>query len=104
MVKMVARRHAPHVVFSKSEEDVQFHRRLRPSVVLQHARPVALLVAGLLKEHVINKEKCSKQDSLHFNIQVHGKADAKIVRVGERLFQQPRPLLADAADFYSAIL
>lgn len=103
MVKMVARGHAPHMAYSKSK-DAQIHSQLLPSDVLQHAGSVILLVPRLFKEHVIDQKECSEQDSLDFNIQVHGETDAKIVRVGERLFQQPRPLLANAADFYGAIL
>lgn len=50
-----------------------------------------------------DKEASSDHDGLHPDVQVHGKLDAKVIRVRERLSQEACPLFADLADLVGLV-
>ncbi len=72
-------------------------------VQLEHSDLVVLLVSLLLVEHEVDEEERAEQRGLHAHVQVHGEADAEVVRVRERLAQHARPLLRYLADLSRAI-
>ena len=63
----------------------------------QHAETVTVFVGLLLEEHVVDEEAGADQSSLAPHVQVHWECDPKVIHVGEGLFEQASPLLADPA-------
>lgn len=75
----------------------------RTKCYLKHSWSILFSVALLFKEHVVNKKQCPEQCSLHPHVQVHRKVDAKVVRVGEHLPRNARPLLGDFAHLVALV-
>ena len=50
-----------------------------------------------------NEEAGSHEHSFHLHVHVQWELDAEVVRVGEDLFQEAAPLLADATDGLASI-
>ncbi len=66
--------------------------------LVQHAYAIALLVVSFLEVVVVDQHARAKEDGLHPHVEVHGKADAEDVGIGERLLENARPLFADLPD------
>ena len=56
---------------------------------------MGIVLFVLLVEHEVDEKRGRQHGGLAVHVQVHGESDAEVVRIGQRLLDQARPLLAN---------
>ena len=71
--------------------------------LLKHSDSVLFFILLFFKEHEINEKESTEEGGLHPNVQIHRKADPKVVCVRKGFPEQTGPLLADLPDLSCAV-